>query len=156
MASEVDTEAADGSDAYTWLTGIVAGLVGAVITGVVIQFGFNPTILSEGIPSGFGVSGMAAGWGIFLVIGAVLGMIYTVAARRDRIRAYAVLPRTGTYLGLLYGLVLWVLAVIVVPLWVGAGAGNIGGYAVNLRGVLSFALLGILIGLLYGASPYTD
>lgn len=156
MASEVETEASAESDPYTWLTGIFAGLVGAVVTGLVIQFGFNPTILSEGIPSGFGVSGMAAGWAVFLVIGAVLGLIYTAATRIDRIRAYAVLPRTGTYLGLLYGLVLWVLAVIVVPLWVGAGSGKIGGYAVNLQGVLSFALLGILIGLIYGASPYTD
>lgn len=156
MATETDASTTDEFDLYPWLTGIVAGLVGAVVTGVVIQFGFDPTVLSEGIPAGFGVSGLAVGWVVFLVIGAVLGLVYTALALVDRVGAYAALPKTGTYLGLLYGLVIWVLAVIVVPLWVGAGTGEIGGYAINLQGVLSFALLGIIIGLVYGLSPYTE
>lgn len=156
MATETDAAATESFDPYTWLTGIVAGLLGAVLTGLVIQFGFDPTVLSEGIPSGFGTSGLTTGWVIFLAIGAVLGLVYTALAMIERVGEYAVLPRTGTYLGLLYGLVIWVLAVIVVPLWVGSGAGDIGAYAVNVRGLLSFALLGIVIGLVYGVSPYTD
>lgn len=155
MATEADAATADGFDPYRWLTGIIAGLAGAVVTGVVIQFGFDLTVLSEGIPAGFGLSGLAAGWVVFLVIGAVLGLVYTALALIDRVGAYATLPKTGTYLGLLYGLLVWVLAVIVVPLWIGAGTGEIGGYAVNLQGVLSFVLLGIVIGLIYGVSPYT-
>lgn len=155
MASEVDARAANGFTPYTWLTGIIAGVVSAVVTGIVIQLGFDPTVLSEGIPSGFGASGMAAGWAIFLVTGVILGLVYTAVTRIDQLGSYAVLPRTGAYLGLVYGLVIWVIAVIVVPVLVGAGPSGIGSYAVNLQGVLSFVLLGIIIGLIYGASPYT-
>lgn len=155
MASNVDPRASKGVTPYAWLTGLVGGLAGAVVTGIVIQFGFDPAVLSEGIPSGFGTSGMAAGWAIFLVIGAILGLVYTAATMIDRLGSYAAIPRTGAYLGLAYGLVIWVIAVIVVPVLVGAGPSGIGSYAVNLQGILAFVLLGIIIGLIYGVSPYT-
>lgn len=154
MATQPDSRSADEFGRYTWLTGIIAGLVSAVVTGVVIQFGFNPTVLSEGIPSGFGVTGLVAGWVIFLVLGAALGVVYSALTQNERMGDYAVRPRPAAYLGLFYGLVLWIVAVIVVPLWVGGGMAEIGSYAVNLRGLLSFALLGIIIGLVYGVVPH--
>ncbi len=143
------------SAALEWLTGPVAGILAAVVVGLVIHFGFDPEILSSGIPSAVGMDGAAAGWVMFLVTGAVLGLIYAGLAQLDALAEFAMLPRTGTYLGLAYGLVIWVLAMIVVPVAVGEATGGIGGYALNLQGVLSFALLGIVIGLLYGMSPYT-
>lgn len=141
---------------YVWITGIVAGLVSAIITGIIIQFGFDPAILSSGIPAGFGVSGLSVGWAIFIGIGIILGLIYAGVTRIGRLAGLVGRPRTGVYIGIGYGLVLWVLAVILVPILVGSGAGGVGEYAVNLRGVLSFALLGIIIGLVYAVSPYTD
>lgn len=140
------------TDPYRWLSGLIAGLIGAVVTGVVIQVGFGPTVMSSGIPSGFGMSGMAAGWGIFLLIGAVIGLIYTAVTLVKRIGSVANRPQMGAYLGLAYGVALWFLAIIVVPLWIGSAVGE---YAVSLEGILSFALLGIIIGIVYGASPYT-
>lgn len=154
MATQPDSRRADEFGRYRWLTGIIAGLVSAVITGVVIQFGFDPTVLSEGIPSGFGVTGLVAGWVVFLVLGAALGLVYSALAKNERVGKYAVRPRPAAYLGLFYGLVLWIVAVVVVPLWVGGGMEEIGSHAVNLQGVLSFALLGIIIGLVHGVVPH--
>lgn len=152
MATQTPSQATGASDPYRWLTGLIAGVISALVTGVVIQLGFGPTIISQDIPSGFGMSGMAAGWGIFLVIGAVIGLVYTVLTLVDQLGSYAVRPQTGAYLGLAFGVVLWVIAIIVVPLSIGS---SIGDYAVNLEGILSFVLMGIIIGIVYGASPYT-
>lgn len=66
------------------------------------------------------------------------------------------MPGPGASLGFVYGLLLWAFAVVIVPLWVGGGASDIGTYAVTSRGVLSFALLGTVVGLVCGVSPYTD
>lgn len=155
MATESGSAEAARTDPFQWLSGAAGGLIGAVISGVVIQFGFDPAILATGIPSAFGLSGLTMGWVIFLLIGIVLGLVYAAVATLGQLRAYAIRPQQGVYLGLAYGVVLWVLALIIVPLGTGAGAGGIGQYAVNLQGVLSFALLGIIIGLAYGVSPYT-
>ncbi len=144
-----------GSGARTWATGGIAGVIAAVVAGAVIYFGFDPDILTEGIPSGVGAEGALAGWGTFLVIGLILGLVYTAVVRLQPLADWAVLPNTGIYLGVVYGLVIWVLAMIAVPLWGGDGTGGIGEYALNLQGVLSFALLGIVIGLVYAMSPYT-
>lgn len=152
MATQTPSQEAGATDPYRWLTGGIAGLVSAVITGVIMHVAFSPTIISQGIPSAFGMSGMATGWVIFLVIGAVTGLIYTALTLINQLGSYAVRPQTGAYLGLAYGVVLWVLAIIIVPLMIGS---SIGQYAVNLEAILSFALLGIIIGIVYSASPYT-
>lgn len=144
-----------GSGVREWATGGIAGVIASIVAGVVMYFGFDPDVLAEGIPSGIGAEGVVAGWLTFLAIGLLLGLVYTAVVRLDPLADAAVLPRTGIYLGLVYGLVLWVLAMIVVPLWSGDGTGGIGEYALTLQGVLSFALLGIVIGLVYGMSPYT-
>lgn len=153
MAPANTTADSRESGLSNWLTGIIAGLLSALLTGLVIQFGFDPAILSEGIPAGFGTSGLAIGWSIFLAIGIIAGLVYTLLAHLNQLKQIAAQPDSGVYLGAAYGIVLWLVAVIIVPAWVGAG--QIGTYAVNLRGVASFVLFGILIGLVYAVSPYT-
>lgn len=156
MATDSDAPTVTPPGVHSWLTGLIAGLVAAGITGILIQFVINPEVLSEGIPSGFGTSGLLAGWVVFLVLGGLLGLVYDGIARIDQLSGSAGRPGTGAYIGAGYGLVLWVIAIIVVPVWVGSGLGDIGTYAVNLRGVLSFVLYGLIIGLVYGSSPATE
>lgn len=150
MATE--TGAAEGTGARAWLTGAVGGLAGAAVTGLVIQFAFDPAIISAGVPAAIGTSGLAAGWVVLLLIGVVVGLVYAGLARLDPLAGWAAMPNTGAALGLGVGLVLWAVALVVVPLLVG---GSIGAYAVTTRAVLSYALLGVVLGLVYGVSPYT-
>lgn len=138
------------------VSGIAAGLIAAGVTGLVIQFGFDPTVISDGIPAGVGASGLGAGWAVLLVIGAVLGLGYAALSRIDAIGRYGILPPAGAPLGLVYGIAIWVLAVLLVPLWVGADPGDGARYGLSLQAVLSFALLGVLIGLGYDISPATE
>lgn len=145
----------DERGTYGLLTGVAGGLLATVVTGIVIQFGLDPAILSDGIAGGFGRSGLVAGWAILLATGLLIGLAYAAVATTDRLHTYAAVPGTGAALGFVSGLLLWVLAVVFVPLWVG-GVSDIGTYAVTARGVLSFALLGTVLGLVYGISPYTD
>lgn len=149
------TSADGGLDSGAWLSGIVAGLVATGVTGLAIQFVFDPAVISSGIAAGVGSSGLVAGWAVLLAIGLVLGLVYAVLSSIDTIHSYAVHPGTGAPLGLIYGMVVWVLAVLLVPLLVGSGPGDIGGYGLSLQAILSFALLGVLIGLGYGTSPAT-
>lgn len=151
MATETGAARETGAG-RDWLSGAVGGLAGAVVTGVVIQLGFDASIISSDIPSAVGMSGLATGWVVLLAIGAVVGLVYAGLARLDPLAGWAAMPNTGAALGLGVGLVLWAVALVVVPLLVG---GSIGAYAVTTRAVLSYALLGVVLGLVYGVSPYT-
>lgn len=133
-----------------WLWGAVGGLAAALVTGLVIQLGFDASIISRDIPASVGTSGLAAGWVVLLAIGGVVGLVYAGIARIDPLSEWAARPNTGAALGLGFGLVLWVGALIVVPIIVG---GSIGAYALTLRGALAYALLGVVVGLVYGVSP---
>lgn len=146
------TETGSRLEPRAWLSGAVAGLVAAAVTGLVIQVAFDPSIVSSAIPSIVGASGLAAGWVVLLVIGVVAGLAYAAAVTVEPLSAWAALPNTGAALGLAFGIVLWVLAVILVPLLVG---GSVGSYALTLRGLLAYALLGIVVGLAYGVAPDT-
>lgn len=152
MATETGSATTEGTAARAWLTGAVGGLAGALVTGLVIQFAFDPAIISAGVPSGVGASGLAAGWAVLLAIGVVVGLGYAALTRVALLAELAAVPNTGAALGLAFGIVLWAIAVIAVPLVVG---GSIGAYAVTSRAVLAYALLGVVLGLVYGVSPYT-
>lgn len=134
-----------------WLSGALAGVAAALITGVGIQLGIDATIISRDIPSSVGTSGLAAGWVVLLVIGAVVGLVYAGLVQLDALAGWAASPTAGAALGIAYGLALWVGALVVVPLLVG---GSIGAYALTVRGALAYAVLGGIVGLGYAVSPY--
>jgi len=136
-----------------FLTGIIAGIIAAVVTGIVIHFGFNPDIIGVHIPETIGQSGDAVGWVLLIGIGAILGLVYAALAQAEALAAYLDTPRTAGIAGLGYGIVLWVLAIIVVPFIEGDGVDGIGEYAVTVDGFLGYALLGVLIGVGYLLLP---
>lgn len=142
-----------GSSTRHWGTGVAAGAVAAVVTGLVVWYGMDEAVIASHIPGTLGLDGAFAGWVLFLGIGAVLGLIYAAVAGTGPLRAYAAAARTGGLLGLGYGLAWWVVAVVAVPLLVGDGVAGIGSYAVTLEGVLGWALLGVLVGFAYQAIP---
>lgn len=136
-----------------WPSAAVAGLFAALLVGVVVSVGFDAAIIEESIPGPVGLSGFVAGWVILLAIGLVVGVVYGALNAIEAIDALASTPRTGALLGLAYGLVLWAIAVVTVPLLLGDGVGGIGDYAVTGAGVLSYALLGVIVGFMYLLIP---
>lgn len=155
MATETAGAVTGTGGPRAWLSGVLGGVLASIVTGIVVQIGFDATILSDAIPSVVGLSGLVAGWVVFLVVGAVAGLVYAGLASLELIARYAIVPGTGAPLGLVYGLVLWAVAVAAVALGFGAAGADAGSYALNAQAGLSYALFGLIIGLVYGMSPYT-
>lgn len=136
-----------------WVSAVASGLIASLVVGIVIYVGFDAAIIEESIPDPFGQSGLVAGFAILLVIGVFVGLVYGALNAIPQLDEWASTSRTGGILGLVYGLVLWGLAVVSVPFVMGDGASGIGDYAVSLEGLLGYALFGVLVGVLYLLVP---
>ena len=103
------------------LHGIIGGLIGGVVFGVMMQMQM-PGIMEGAIPGMYGLGeSLAIGWVLHLFHAAVFGLIYVGIAQIGSLRDAVTDPVRGAGLGIIYGLVIWVIAAsIVMPLWVGA------------------------------------
>ena len=152
MSDKYTSQGTPASDP-DWLSAALAGIISVIVVGAIVWIGFNPDIITVSIPSPFGISGALAGWTLLVVIGLVVGLAYATLNTISVISAWASTARTGTITGLIFGILLWVLAILVVPFLVGDGIESIGDYAVSVEGFLGYALLGVLIGFLYLLIP---
>ena len=153
MATEPAMAASDGRSMRAVLSGVVGGVIGGIIGGLLIQFGFDPQILSEDLPRTFGITGLGAGWVVMVLYGLVIGLVYAGIAIVPQLRGYAVRPNTGAGLGLAYGLLVW--AIYAVAMSAIIGVQSVGAYPLTTGSVLTFGLVGLIIGIVYGMSPYT-
>lgn len=153
MATESPSTAPVGPLGPDWVSGAISGLLASAIVGVIIYLGFDAAIIEESIPDPFGQSGAAIGWVILLVIGIIVGLVYAALNSIEQFDVWASTARTGASLGVVYGMVLWVIAITLVPFAMGDGADAIGDYAVSVEGILAFALLGAFVGFLYLLVP---
>jgi hypothetical protein len=118
--------------------GIYAGLAGGLVFGVLMgMMGMLPMIAKMA-----GSSSGAAGFGIHLIISAIIGVIFAVAIG-GRLNTVGALVAAG----LIYGLVWWFLGPLtLMPLLMGMGVG------VNWTGAAMTAAMPSLVGhLVYGA-----
>lgn len=128
-----------------------ASLAGAV-TGVVVGLGLlaiDPAVVEEHVPEVVDASGAIVGLGVLAVVGVALGLVYATLAAIDPLGQYLVHPRLAPVVGLWYGLVVWLVAIILVPLLVGAGPEAIGEIAVTPRAAAAFLVLGLVLGVGY-------
>lgn len=135
-----------------WIAAGVAGVVSAIIVSIAL-FGIDADIIETDIPNALDMSGAGAGFALVLVVGIVAGIVYGALNAVGAIDEWASTAQTGAILGLGYGLVLWAVAVVLVPLIQGDGVDAIGDYAVTFEGILAFALMGVLIGFIYLLVP---
>lgn len=106
-----------------WLAGAIAGILGVMPLGVVLQ-ATVPTTLRLIIPAlyGFGAS-VFLGWFLSLVHGAVLGIAYALLAQDYQLSRYANAPISGASVGFFYGLFVWTfVASTLIPIWVTAAS----------------------------------
>jgi uncharacterized membrane protein YagU involved in acid resistance len=117
MASETATTVERPTEQFAWKGGALAGLAGGVVMGVMLTMQMT-NVIQFGIPAMYGLEGLAAGWIAHLFHSVVLGVVFAVVAGALGFGDSA--GRTAG-LGMGYGIVLWVLlAVIVMPIWLGA------------------------------------
>ena len=105
------------------LTGVGAGIVGSVLFGLFMQFVMPPPLLDVVIPAMYGVAGpaLAVGWALHLFHGAVLGFVYVLLVEVTGLDEPASRTTGAVGLGIVYGLLTTaVLAVLVMPVWLGA------------------------------------
>jgi uncharacterized membrane protein YagU involved in acid resistance len=120
MATETVTTTDVSTENGAWKAGVAGGLAGGLVFGAMMS-AMTPGVLEMAIPAMYGVGGPAGavGWAIHMSHGAVIGLGFAaVAGLRPDLGA-----STGTSIGTgaAYGLLVWVaLAVIAMPIWLGA------------------------------------
>ena len=156
--SETQTDLDREGMVAPWLAGVIGGLVGALGFGLVMVFVIPAPVLEVAIPNMYGIGATPDnpaelfGWIIHLSHGAILGVVFAALLRVEAVGTVATDTARTAVVGLLYGIVIWVvLAVIVMPIWLGAvgfpGAPPLPN--VSELSLLGHALYGVLLGIVY-------
>jgi uncharacterized membrane protein YagU involved in acid resistance len=119
MSTDTTTATAGATESMTtWQRGVVAGVAGGLAMGVMLTVQMTP-VIEVAIPAMYGLTGGLAGWVMHMAHSAVLGVAFAAAA--SAAPSLAADQRRTVGAGLAYGAVLWaVLAVLVMPVWLGA------------------------------------
>lgn len=145
-----ETATATGTGLADWQAGVVGGLAGGAVMGAMITMMMQP-VIEVAIPALYGLApppNGLAGWVVHMAHSAILGVVFAAVATGTGVGRSAVV-------GLVYGVVIWVvLAAVVMPLWLGAvgfaGAPPFPNFA--LPGSLpAHAVYGLFLGVVYAA-----
>lgn len=148
-----DTETGTVFTIEPWQGGVVGGIVGGLAFGAMMSM-MMTDVMQNAIPGmyGLGPEAGAIGWIFHMSHAAILGVVFAAIAAYSGIETMEGVGRTAAA-GLVYGAVLWLaLAVIVMPLWVGAmtpaepPVPN-----VNVQSLIGHAVYGLLLGGVYAA-----
>lgn len=153
MASEIEqqTGVTAGLGLSTRQAGAVGGLAGGIVFGVMMTV-MMTEVMAKAIPALWGLEGMVAGWIIHLINSAIFGLIFAAVASRGSLDQYSQRVTRSTGLGILYGIVVWVVAaVIVMPIWL-----QVVGFPmapdvpnVNMQSLVGHIAYGLVLGALY-------
>ncbi|WP_200531020.1 histidine kinase [Halorubrum sp. LN27] len=153
MATETATPTDVSTDTANWKAGVAGGLVGGLVFGAMMSI-MTPGVLQMGIPAMYGIEGPAGtvGWTIHVSHGAVIGVGF--AAIGDLKPDLGGSVGTSLGVGAGYGLLVWAaLAVIVMPIWLGAvgfpGAPPLPN--VGVESLVGHAVYGTVLGGVYAA-----
>jgi len=156
MVSETTTGTVVGRQTRfePWQGGVVGGLVGGAVMGIMLTMQMTP-VIENAIPAMYGLSGGTAGWFVHMFHAAILGVGFAAVAQRVSVDSFV--PSVG--MGIAYGVVLWlVLAVLVMPVWLGA-VGFAGAPAfpnVNVLSLLAHVAYGGVLGLTYAVVAFRN
>ena len=120
MATETATATNATTETGNWQAGVAGGLVGGLVFGAMMSM-MTPGVLQMGIPAMYGIEGPAGaiGWAIHMSHGAVIGLGFAAITGVKPDLGDSIGTSVGVGAG--YGLLVWVaLAVIVMPIWLGA------------------------------------
>jgi|GEM_PF-505166 len=119
-AADVAAERMEVEHGGEWQAGVLGGLVGGAVMGVLLTLLARP-VIEVAMPALVGLTGGLYGWLVHMTIAAVFGVVFAAIVTRPSLRQYAENASRATVAGLVYGVVLWVVAAgIVMPLWLAA------------------------------------
>jgi hypothetical protein len=123
------------------VAGVVGGLVGGVVFGILMQvWGMMPMVAML-----VGSESVVVGWLVHLFNSALFGAIFGLLVGRW---AVTLVPAVG--LGLVYGVLWWVLgALLIMPAWLGMNEMIFRVTGMAWRSLIGHLLYGLLLGLVY-------
>jgi hypothetical protein len=121
MSQETNTGGVRGTRVETgtggWVTGMLGGLAGGTVMGILLSI-LMPSVIQGAIPALVGLQGGLAGWIVHMVISAILGVVFAVVVSVPALGRFTDSIGPSAVLGLVYGVVLWVLlAALLMPVW---------------------------------------
>ncbi|MFA9516189.1 hypothetical protein ACERIT_03055 [Halopenitus sp. H-Gu1] len=123
MATETrSSDVTMGVASEQWIAGAVGGFLGSIPFGLLMMYVMPPPLLEIVIPAMYGIESPAliAGWALHQFHGVVLGVVYVALVQAGWFHETARSLRGALGLGVAYGILTTVvLAVIVMPLWLG-------------------------------------
>ncbi len=153
MATETSTSTAAVTEQGNWQAGVIGGLAGGLVFGILMSV-MTPPVLEMGIPALYGIEGPAGaiGWAIHMSHGAIIGLGFAALASLKPDLTDSIGATVGVGAG--YGLLAWVvLAVIVMPLWLGAvgfpGAPPLPN--IGVESLVGHVVYGTVLGAVYAA-----
>ena len=146
MAVEQPTEVELSTGRDRWIAAIVAGIVATIVFGL-MAMAMMPDMMGM-IGAMYGFEGnMAVGWIAHLFHGAVFGLIYAAIVSLEQLRTYASRVAQGAGLGIVYGVIVWVIAAsIVMPIWLGMPEAA---PDFNEMSLVGHAVYGVILGAAY-------
>lgn len=116
MATE--TAAVDESPNQVWFDATLAGLAAAVPMGLVMHFGLG---VMRFVGALYGVRTSLGGWALHVAIAVLFALVFAAVVSAEELAPYARSPVTGAALGVVWAMVLWLIAAsIIQPIWSGA------------------------------------
>jgi hypothetical protein len=144
-----ETAASTGFGLADWQAGTVAGVAGGIAMGVMLTMQMTP-VIEHAIPAMYGLDGGLEGWVIHVSHAAVLGVAFAAVLDAADGTDWG-LGRTAA-VGVGFGVVLWVvLAVLVMPIWLGAvGFPNAPALPnVSVQSLVGHVVYGAVLGVAY-------
>lgn len=153
VAASYDQDKLKGDDL---VFGGLGGLIGGITYGLVLEF-TTPATLHTAIPALYGIAGPAPdlGWVIHLGFSFAFGLIYAAVASLTPLSPYANRLLPGIVVGVVYGVAVWILAMVVlVPIWLSVmDAADLPSMPLmSAYTLLAHVTYGALLGLIYSAS----
>lgn len=135
-----------------WTAGGIAGFVGGVAMGLMLQTMMTP-VITTAIPALYGLNGLIYGWLIHLFNSVVFGVVFAIGVTSvSSLRGYADSIVGSTGLGVGYGILVWIgAAAILMPIWLSVvgfpGAPPLPNF--NPMSLVGHVVFGLVLGALF-------
>lgn len=114
---KTETETMKHMSFRDWQAGVIGGLIGGLAMGAILWM-MQPAVIAGAIAGMYTLQGALIGWVAHLVHSVIFGVIFAAILSLPVLARYADTVWPSAILGLIYGVILWVVAAgLVMPVW---------------------------------------